>query len=199
MTRKYVAIAIGLLAAVALTPAGATPLPPPPNGVWWPVPGTSTPGSPQTRRVAVRPVIPSPLGYSELMITITYDCGAPAPCTTPEIPAFALTFPSSLPNQYVTVTPLPSSAPRTRFVFMWAPGRPCVDSARFAADSYVGVWTGGGGPDFGECMGKLPPPPPGSKPDTQRLHNPIPPIQLRTLPPMGLPPPPAIPRGRKPS
>jgi hypothetical protein len=196
MIGKYIAIAIGLLGSVAVTPANAAP----PNGVWWPVPGTlSPPGSPQTRRVAVRPVIPSPLGYSELMITITYDCGAPTPCTTPEIPAFAVMWSGTIPYQYATVLPLPPSAPRTRFVFMWAPGRPCVESARFAADSYAGVWTGGGGLDFGECMGKLPPPPPGSKPDTQGLHKPIPPIRLRTLPPMGLPPSPAIPPGRKPS
>ncbi len=196
MTGKYVAIAIGLFAAVAVTPAGATPAP---NGVWWPVPGTlSPPGSPQTHRVAVRPVASARDG-SVVMITITYDCGAPAPCTTPEIPALALGSSSSWSAQYVTVAPLPPSAPRSRFVFMWDPVPACVASAKFVADAYAGLWTGGGGPDIGECFGKLPAPPPGSKPDTQGLHKPIPPIQLRTLPPMRLPPSPAIPPGRKPS
>ncbi len=164
--------------ALAIMGATAVAVPAPafaadPSGVWAPVPGTLSPaGAPQTRRVAVRPF------RGVLMLTITYDCGASTPCTSPEVPAVPF---SGVTRQWVTAGALPPSAPRPRFVFIWDPGAPCTEpGSRFAATSYVGVWTTTGATEIAQCLGKLIDAPPGLKPQ----WNVRPPIPSNALPPM---------------
>jgi hypothetical protein len=181
MHRALASIAMAALAILIfggdITPASAAP----PNGIWGPVPGALWPAEgPAARRVAARPVA------GGVMITITYNCGTATPCTTPEM--FAVPFAALGPDGYVTPGIIPRPAPRERFAFVRHPAWPCVDPAsRFAADTYIGVWTGGAVPDIQQCFGKLPLAPQGVRPDVSGLRQPLPPIHI---PPMPGPPPP---------
>ena len=185
-----VGFAVVLALAGAAMPADARL----PAGSYFAVPGTSSPpGAPVTRRVDVRLTATGP------MLRITFDCGAPAPCTTPEVPA--VMFRGPYPEQYVNAAPLGPSAPRTYFVFVYYPAAPCLGPGPYlpgAANPWLAVWTGGAPDSIANCTNKGLNPP--FKPNAPDLRNTPPRFQL---PPMRIfprltPNPPGPLPGRKP-